>query len=378
MSIVALVACKDYDEARIAAAVDEGLSLLGGIERFVRPGERLLLKPNLLAGAAPEKAVTTHPMVFKAVARRFVACGAKLSYGDSPGFGRPESAARRAGLTRAAEEAGVALADFMSSKTVSFPEGRLIKQFTIVQGVLDADGVISLPKFKTHALTRLTGAVKNQFGCIPGFLKGEFHARLPELDRFARMLVDVTRFVRPRLYVMDAVVAMEGNGPRSGTPAPLGALLLSDDPIAIDAAAARMVDLDPALVPTIRQGLETGLGSCMDMEIAGAPLEQFVRRDFKVDRRREGAKGALPRLLARVMRETIVPRPVINTAVCSRCGTCVQVCPVSPKAVDFRAGKDTPPSHDYHICIRCYCCQEYCPDGAITVSTPLLGRLVHR
>jgi len=378
VSIVALVACKDYDESRVAAAIDEGLSLLGGVERFVRPGERLLLKPNLLAGAAPEKAVTTHPAVFKAVARRFAACGAQLSYGDSPGFGRPESAARRAGLVSVAEATGVALADFMSSKTVSFPEGHLIKQFTIAQGVLSADGVISLPKLKTHALTRITGAVKNQFGCIPGFLKGEFHARLPELDRFARMLADVTRFVKPRLYVMDAVLAMEGNGPRNGTPVPLGALLLSDDPVAIDAAAAQMVDLDPALVPTVRQGVETGLGACADTEVAGAPLDSFIQRGFQVDRRREGAKGALPRLLARVMRETIVPRPVINTAVCSRCGTCVQVCPVSPKAVDFRGGKDTPPSHDYHICIRCYCCQEYCPDGAITVSTPLLGRLVHR
>ncbi|HNR30349.1 MAG TPA: DUF362 domain-containing protein [Candidatus Hydrogenedentes bacterium] len=377
MSTVAVVGCPDYDEARVAAAVDEALALLGGAERFARPGERLLLKPNLLAGAAPEKAVTTHPAVFKAVARRLAGCGATLAYGDSPGFGRPESAARRAGLGKVAEELGIPFADFVSGKTISFPEGRFIKQFTIAQGVLDADAVVSLPKLKTHALTRVTGAIKNQFGCITGLLKGEFHARLPDLEPFARMLVDLNRFVRPRLYVMDAVVAMEGNGPRGGTPRPVGVLMVSEDPVALDATACRLVNLDPQLVPTIRAGVEMGLGACNDIELVGAPIERFTVRDFKVDRRRTGAKGTIPRIVSRIMRETVVPRPVINTAVCTRCGTCVKVCPLTPKAVDFTAGQDVPPRHDYRRCIRCYCCQEYCPDGAITVHTPLLGRVIH-
>ena len=376
---VVLARCEDYDEARVYDAVGKGLALLGGASHFVDPDERLLLKVNLLAGSAPEKAVTTHPSVFKAVARHFQAAGAQLVYGDSPGFGRPESVARRARIREAAAELGIELADFVSGQTVSFPEGHLIKQFTVAQGALCADGLVSLPKLKTHALTRMTGAVKNQFGCIPGLLKGEFHARLPDMERFAQMLVDLTRLLRPRLYVMDAIVAMEGNGPRGGDPRPVKALLLSNDPVALDATACRMMDLDPLLVPTIRWGQETGLGTHSKVEVRGDPLESFVLPDYKANRKNEISTGLVGRLAARLLRDYAVPRPVIDAAQCTRCGTCVKVCPATPKAVDFRgADKVDAPSYDYTSCIRCYCCQELCPENAITVATPMLGRLLHR
>ena len=378
-SSVALVRCDDYDESRVYEAVGQGLALLGGVGQFVAPGEKVLLKVNLLAGAAPEKVVTTHPSVLKAIARHCRAAGAEVVYGDSPGFGRPETVARRAGLSQAADELGIPLADFSSGETVSFPDGRLIKQFTIANGVLEADALISLPKLKTHALTLMTGAIKNQFGCIPGLLKGEFHARLPEMDRFAQMLVDLTRFLRPRLYVMDAIVAMEGNGPRSGDPRPMRLLLFSKDPVALDAVACRMMNLDPAAVPTTEWGEKLGLGTAARVDIVGEPLDAFVAPDFKTGRKKGPTTGSMNSLLARLMRHFIVPRPVIDPVLCTCCGTCVRVCPVDPKAVDFRQeGTDSPPSYDYSACIRCYCCQELCPDGAIAVQTPLMGRLLHR
>ena len=376
---VAVIRCEDYDASRVFDAVGAGLSLLGGAGRFVRPGEKILLKVNLLAGTAPEKAVTTHPSVFKAVARHLQGVGAEIGYGDSPGFGRPESVARRAGLVEVAEELGLTLYDFTTGSTVSFPEGHLIRQFTVAQGVLDCDGVVSLPKLKTHGLVRLTGAVKNQFGCIPGFLKGEFHARMADIDRFAQMLADLTRFVHPRFYVMDAVMAMEGNGPRSGSPRPVGALLFSEDPVALDAVACRLVNLDPALLLTNVWGQKLGLGTYDSVEIVGDALEPLIVRDFKVERRPDRQKNALPHCLARPLRNLIVPRPVIDPARCTHCGTCVRVCPVTPKAVNFRTGgKDVPPSYNYTACIRCYCCQEMCPERAIAVTIPRLGRLLHR
>ena len=378
-SEVALVRCQDYDESRVFDAVGRGLSLLGGPERFVKRAEQILLKVNLLVGSAPAKAVTTHPSVFEAVARHFQGAGADITYGDSPGFGSPGGAARRAGLSKVAQELGMPLADFNTGETVSFPEGHLVKQFTIAKGVLDADGLISLPKLKTHALTRMTGAVKNQFGCIPGLYKGEFHARLRELDRFAQMLVDLDRFIRPRLYIMDAVVAMEGNGPRSGAPRPMSALLLSNDPVALDATACRMMNLDPVSVPTIKWGEETGHGTYTRVDVLGDPLEAFVASDYKADRKKASPTGSMNGVLAGFLRQLIVPRPVIDASLCTKCGTCVEVCPAKPEALGFRQGDESvPPSYDYSACIRCFCCQELCPEKAITVDTPLLGRLLHR
>jgi uncharacterized protein (DUF362 family)/ferredoxin len=382
---VALVACERYEQGAVDEAVRRGFGLLGGARRFARSGERILLKPNLLVGSEPDKAVTTHPAVFEAVAKELKAAGATLSYGDSSAFGKAEPTARRSGLTAVAEALGVELADLSTGRLVSFPEGRLIKQFTVAEAVLDADGVISLPKLKTHALTRMTGAIKNQFGCVPGLLKSEWHARMPDSDRFSQMLVDLTRLIRPRLYVMDGIVGMEGNGPRNGDPRPVGAVLMSDDPVALDATACRIMALDPELVGPIVFGERWGLGNATDIELLGDPIEAFVADDFVVNRSPASTTGAARSgWLSGMLKNAIVPKPVIREERCTACGTCVKMCPVDPKAVDFdgpepaRGGRRTPPRHHYDRCIRCYCCQELCPERAIEVVTPPLGRIIHR
>jgi len=378
-SNVVMLCCNDYDVDRIQECLLRGIDMLGGIHHFVQPGEHLLLKPNLLSGKVPDKAVTTHPAVFQAVASLFKSAGATLSYGDSPGFGRSASVATRAGLAEVAEQLNITLADFQNGRTVSFPEGRLCKQFFIAEGALNADGIISLPKLKTHALTRMTGAVKNQFGCVPGMLKGEFHGRFNKVDRFSEMLVDLTRFLSPRLYIMDGIVAMEGNGPGNGTPRNMGVLLLSEDPVALDTVVCRLIDLDPNLVPTISAGFRAGLGDYHQMQLLGAPLEECVCTDFKVNRKKELSSDSVNRFLVPVMRRHLIPRPVIRSQRCTRCGSCVKMCPVAPKAIDFQDhGHSAPPVYDYGRCIRCYCCQELCPENAIEIETPWLGRLIRR
>ncbi len=377
-SVVALVRCTSYEPGAVQAAVDRGIALLGGIERFASPGETILLKPNLLVAREPERAVTTHPSVFRAVAQRFVDAGAVVSYGDSPGFGRPSSVARRAGLASIAEELGVRLADFSRGRTVSFPDGGLIKRFTIAEGALATDGIVSLPKLKSHGLTRITGAIKNQYGCVPGTLKAEFHTRLPNADLFSRMLADLNRLLSPRLCVMDGIVAMEGNGPQSGAPRPLNVLLFSTDPVALDATVCRIVDLDASLVLPIVYGEETGLGRASGIDTVGDPIESFAAPDFDVNRRRSSTTGG-PVWYQRLARGFVVPRPVVVSRKCTKCGTCVEVCPVSPKAVAFEdEKKNRPPVHRYDRCIRCYCCQEMCPEGAIELRVPLLGHAIHR
>jgi uncharacterized protein (DUF362 family)/ferredoxin len=376
-SQVALVHCPSYEDQEVYEAISRGLALLGGAGRFVHPQEAILIKPNLLIAASPDSAISPHPTVFRAVARCLQEAGARLSYGDSPAFGPLSVTAWRVGYTAVASELHIPLADFSGGQAVSFPQGRLIKQFVVANGVLAADGLVSLAKLKTHGLARLTGAVKNQFGCIPGMLKGEFHARMPDRDRFCQMLVDLNRLLRPRLYIMDAVVAMEGNGPRNGDPRPVSALLLSADPIALDATACRLINLDPDLVPTIKWGEAWGLGSVSRIELLGDPLASLQVADFRVNRRPMPSTGR-GGWLGAFMKEWVIPRPVLKPADCVACGTCVEVCPVSPKAIDFpNHDSSRPPAYHYNRCIRCYCCQELCPHDAIVIRTPLLGRLIH-
>ena len=167
---VALVRCDTYEEEEVFRAVQAGIDFLGGVSMFAKPGERIVMKPNVLIGSNPESCVTTHPAVFKAVGRLLAEAGTSVYYGDSPAFGKCEGNMKRAGLKRSGDESGFRLADFDAGRSASHPKGLLVKSFVIANGVLDSDGLVSLPKFKTHSLVRFTGAVKNQFGCIPGLL----------------------------------------------------------------------------------------------------------------------------------------------------------------------------------------------------------------
>lgn len=379
MSDVALISCGSYNDAAVLAAVERGVSLLGGAEQFVRAGEKILLKLNWLTGEAPEKCVTTHPAVFRAAATVLQRAGAQLSYGDSPGFQSPDSAAKKTGCAEVAEQMGIPLADFKTGSEVHYPEGRQNKKFIIANGVLESDGVVSLPKMKTHAFQRVTGAVKNQFGCIPGALKGEFHVKVPDAFDFAKMLIDLNSFVHPRLYIMDGIMAMEGNGPRGGDPRAMNVLLLSTDPIALDATMCRLMNLDPSMVLTNRAGEEMGAGTyhAENIRLLGDPIEPMIAADYNVNREQEQdtPRKAQPAFI----KSAITPRPYIIEERCVRCGICVSMCPVTPKAVNWHDGnKANPPSYQYERCIRCYCCQELCPERAIQIKVPLLRRMLDR
>lgn len=373
-SRVAIIQCDNYDETSVSRAVSEGIDLLGGAARFVAPDEQILLKPNVLVGDDPEKLISPHPTVVRAVAKIFRERNARLTYGDSPGFGKPEAALRKAGLAAAAEEYGARMANFTDGREVSYPNSPFTRRFFLTEGALACDGIVSIAKFKSHALTRMTGAVKNQFGCVAGMSKANFHLKLQDPQDFGRMLAALTLCLKPRLYIMDGIVAMQGNGPRSGDPCPMKVLLFSADPIALDAVMCQLVELDPATVPTNPPGRECGLGTYLaeEIEIVGNRLEPLVNGSFAVNR--AAVKRQLPSVVGAIVNNLVAPRPVIDERLCTRCGTCVEVCPVTPKAVDWVAGARTrPPRHNYDRCIRCYCCQELCPEKAIRVRKGLFG-----
>lgn len=379
MSKVAIIRCESYDYDKVKEAVERGIKLIGGAESFVREGEKILLKPNLLSADPPEKCVTTHPSVFKAVGEVLKSAGVKLSYGDSPAFNNPESAARRSGIAAAAEELQIPLADFQNGEEVHFHEGVQNKRFTIAKGVLESDGLVSISKLKTHGFAKMTGSIKNQFGCIPGALKGEFHVKIPDVNNFAKMLVDLNTLVKPRLFIMDGIMAMEGNGPRGGTPKKMNLLLFSSDPVALDSTVCRIVDVNPEYVPTVKYGSEEGLGTYIEseIEILGDKIEDFYDGSFNV--KRSPLEPFKQGNAIKYIQNMLVPKPKINREKCIKCGVCVKMCPVEPKAVDWNKGdKSKAPSHAYNKCIRCYCCQELCPESAITLNVPLIRKIIRK
>ncbi len=379
---VAVLACDRYDPSTIQGVLQRGFELLGGLRRFVRRGERVLLKPNILAGCAPETAVTTHPAVLEAVIRILLEAGADISYGDSPGITKPARAARDSGLSAAAERYGVKLGDFEQGYQVSLPgssgkgrKGRL--RLNLARAVLQADAVFNLPKMKTHQLTRITGAVKNLFGCVPGLEKPALHVSHPEALAFGRLLAGLNLTIRPRLHLLDGIAAMEGNGPRNGELRAMNVLIMSEDPVAADAVFCRLIDLDPAFVPTCLAGEETGLGifRAEDIELLGESVIDLRQPEFKVVRTQVGRHALLGYYPA--IRHLLVARPVIDERRCVRCGICVKACPLPDKALYFNGrGGSAPPVYDYRRCIRCYCCQEMCPHRAISSKTPFLGRVL--
>ncbi|MCL1834653.1 MAG: DUF362 domain-containing protein [Oscillospiraceae bacterium] len=371
MSKVAVIRCDSYEQDAVTAAVQRGIGLLGGAGEFVAPDERILLKPNWIMAVSPDRCATTHPTVFRAVCEVFMAAGASLSYGDSPGRGTSEEAATEAaeatGFLEVAESLNIPLADFINGREVNTGT----QEFFIANGALDCDGIISLPKLKTQGFLKLTGAVKNQFGCVPGRRKGAYHQQLQRPADFARMLIELNMYLKPRLYIMDGIVAMEGNGPMNGDPKKMNVLLLSADPIALDATVCRLVDVNPEYSYTVSLGRQAGHGTFLSDEITylGDDPEGLVSRDFNINRNPiSNVRGAG---VFSFGNDAGVPKPYILEEKCKRCGDCIDICPISPKALNLQDGdKAKAPVYDYGRCIRCFCCQELCPHGAIIIKEP--------
>ena len=375
-SKVVLLPCKEYDEGKIYMLLKQGLDFLGGLENLIPKDAKILLKPNLLKKAEVEKAVITHPVVVGAFARILRENGYEhIVLADSCGHGTTQAVIRGTGMDMYLEKYHIPAIDYSEGVKTAYPQGIQAKEFILPKELLEQDCVISLSKMKTHALERITGAVKNSYGFIYGFHKAKGHTQYPSADSFARMLIDLNKCVAPKLYVMDGIVAMEGNGPGSGDPVPMNVLLMSTDPVALDSVFSRLVYLKPEMVPTNYHGEKMGLGTWKEEEITlltpdgkismAEAVKKYGNSDFHVDRT-EVRKNIWTRMAGAL--KIFQKKPYIEADKCVRCGICVQSCPVPGKAVDFRKGKGKLPVYDYRKCIRCFCCQEMCPKKAIKVK----------
>ncbi len=377
MDAVSIARCSDYSAAQVQRAVHDALTPLGGMSAFVSEGQRVFIKPNLLSKAEPERAVTTHPEVLRAVIREVRACSpASVSVGDSPG-GRHSATSIRGvwdacGLTAVCAEEGADLV-LLDDDVVRVPNpsgSALYAYFNLGRAVVDTDVLIDLPKFKTHGFMMFTGAVKNCFGCIPGLEKAQFHLKVPDRDDFGEMLVDLMLACAPKLAIMDAVVGMEGEGPAGGTPKHIGAVLASAGCVELDVVASAIAGFDPMEVYTNKAAVGRGLGpkTADEVDVHGTPWRELVPDTF--ERPTRDLSRGMPPWLGRFARRVITSKPCLERRnECTGCATCKVNCPVSAiTMVDHR------PSFDYDKCIRCYCCQELCPPQVIGLKTPWLVR----
>lgn len=375
--------CPDYGQAEeaIRALVEQ----MGGMGRFVRPGERIVLKANLLRAAPPESAICTHPAVVEAVARLVKEAGGTPVICDSPGGALHKEAVLRSlyektGMAAAAAAAGAELALDPSTRTVSLPEGKVLRQAEIITPVAEADGVIDLCKMKTHVLMSMTGAVKNLFGVIPGLSKVGYHATHPDHATFADVLLDLTGYVKPRLSLMDGILAMEGDGPgSSGTPRQAGLLLAAANPLALDTAAGAIMNLPRQDNPVLLAAERRGLTPCRmeDVELIGGTVEELRMADYKFPASTKSNLmdflGPLARPAERLCKKALSQTPRIDGAKCVGCGICAKSCP--GQAIAMTApGKKARISQK--ACIHCYCCHELCPQKAVELHQSWLGRLL--
>ncbi len=382
MEKVALLKCTGYEVDQIERKLREGFKLLGGqafLRELIPPDSKVLLKPNFLSVVEKGSPIITHYAVFEAVVRIVKEYSDNISFGDSPGQEDTGKAAEKSGFMEIADKYGVRFADFNQAVHCELDKPLMYKYWDIAKAPYEADVVITLPKLKTHAMMYYTGAVKNQFGCIPGGQKAGWHTKLPDSAGFAKMLLDLNSLVKTGFAILDGIVAMEGNGPRNGTPRQMDTLIMGKSVTAVDSTAVRLIGYENVLsIPVLKAAQDSKWGTVLpeEIEVLGESIENMKSRDFKLSRNAKVVNFLTPGLTSLVSSLT-APDPVLVEEKCIGCKKCDEACPEKSKVISFikHDGK-TIPKWNYSKCIRCFCCQELCPKGAIVTRDKALARVL--
>lgn len=355
----------DYEYETLRPIVFNMIEALAG--NLIKEDTRVLLKPNLLLAAEPEKAIITHPNLVKAVAEYVISKGGILQISDSPAIGSFEKIIITGGYKKAFQNIDVLFKEFELSKPIYI--GKPFGEIDIAVDAVETDVVINLPKLKTHAQMLLTLGVKNLFGCIIGYRKPEWHFRTGiNRELFAKLLVLICNAIKPSITIVDGILALEGDGPgKKGTPKKLGLLIGSRNPFAIDAAICSMLGMEYDRLPTNRAAKKLGLLS-QNLSFNGdfVTVNDFILPDL-------GNLTFGPKYLHGITRRYLIKRPVPDNRICKLCGECWKICP--PEAITLSKEKIC---IDYDKCIRCYCCIEICPHAAISVKETIPGKILKR
>ncbi len=382
MSKVSITKCEEYTPEICASALAAVLEPLGGLV-WVKPGMRIAIKANLVSAMKPDKAATTHPVLLAELTKMLIAKGASVVIGDSPGGVYNNTFLSRvysATGMHLAEEAGAELNRDFDQQDAAFADAFVAKQFTFTSYLAKADAIISFAKLKSHGMMCLSAATKNLFGAVPGTMKPEYHFRYPEPTDFAGMIVDLNRYLKPRLYLVDAVMTMEGNGPTAGTPRYMGALLGGENCHTVDMVCCKLIGLDPITVPTLQVAVQHGLtpATVEEIEVCG-DAEPFILPDFQRIESKNSLQfeatlpGKAGKLFSKFAAVALKTKPKLHKKECVGCGVCKDICPAKAIVIAKKKAKI-----DRSKCIRCFCCQEFCPKGAMKVHRTAIAKLLNK
>ena len=371
METVSITTTEGYELSTLREAVIKLLEPLGGISAFVSRGDRVLLKPNLLSAKEPDKAVTTHPAVVRVVAELVRNAGGIVVIGDSPGIGGFLRVAEKSGIYDAARDSGATLVEFKEG--IELQGNGTFRSIRLARAYYEVDKIINLPKLKTHEMMTMTCAVKNLFGAVVGTEKAGWHLKAGRSQQlFARLLLEIYLLKKPVLNIVDAITAMEGNGPGSGEPITLGVLIAGVNPVAIDVIAGKLAGIPADLLHIEREAASMGLPGALfeDIVLCGTPLGDIPETRFKLPTGLDVQFG-LPPFLAKALKNHLTSYPAADPKTCILCGICRDACP--PAAITIQ---NSALSVDKARCIRCWCCRELCPYDAMLTTRGLLLRVL--
>lgn len=373
---VAVVRCKTYNVEAVKPALEEAVNAVNGLD-FVKSGMKIIIKPNLVSFKKPDAAATTHPALLEALVEMLLARGADVTIGDSPGGPHSLPLLNRVyaatGMDRV-EKLGAKLNRNMNEKTVDFPEGKVLKNFTYTEYLDEADAIIDFCKLKSHGMLGMSAAVKNLFGTIPGLKKPEVHYKFQNDAEFADMLVDLNEYFKPRLAICDAVVGMEGNGPTAGTPRQIGAIIASKSTYYADVVGAELIGMNIDGLPTLQAAYERGFApaSSKNLRVYG-DIRALTVDDFKAPPVRGLSFMRKGNVLHFISKAALEHKPTLKKRLCVGCGECARMCPA--KAIEMKNKK---PHINREKCIRCFCCQEFCPRAAMVAHRPLAAKVLNK
>ena len=373
MEKVSIIRAENYNPPALRCAVLRLLEPLGGIAAFINPGDRVLLKPNMLAAKEPDKAVTTHPSLVQVVAELVRDSGGTVLIGDSPGIGSFSRVADKSGIASAARESGSTLVEF--SEAIELQGRGTFRSISIARAYYEADKIINLPKLKTHEMMTMTCAVKNLFGAVIGTEKAGWHLKAGcSRELFAQLLLEIYLLKKPALNIVDAIFAMEGNGPGSGDPVKRGLLIAGVNPVAVDVIAGEIAGIPADLLPIEREAAKMKMVGALreDIELYGEAMATVPKMRFKLPSGLDVQFG-IPSFLAKALKRHLTSYPAADKETCVLCGICRDACP--PVAITIQ---NSALSVDNARCIRCWCCRELCPHNAMATKRGLLLRVLTR